>query len=62
MSSADELQAGKIEVKIWQVKDTGRRKPHRLKTGIQKRGPSKAASNRKLPEGKKVRVGGACCV
>lgn len=51
VSNPDDIQAGKVEVQVIQVVDTGR---HKVLTPVNNAGPSRAANNKKLPEGKKV--------
>lgn len=53
VSNPDDLQAGKIEVKIEKVAATGTN--HNINPIINAAGPSSAAANKKLQEGKKVR-------
>jgi hypothetical protein len=53
VSNLDDLQAGRIEVKIQRVAATG---TNNTKHNIKAAGPSSAAANKKLQEGKKVRT------
>lgn len=52
VSSVDDLSAGKIEVKIDRVVNTGR---HNQLITVQAAAPTSDAADKKLPEGKKVR-------
>lgn len=54
VSSVEDLSAGKIEVKIDQVINTGRQQQC---LNVQAAAPSRTAADKKLPEGKKVRDG-----
>jgi hypothetical protein len=53
VGSPDDLQAGKIELRVVQVMETGERKQEPLPASAA--GPSSGADTQKLPDGKKVR-------
>lgn len=50
VSNPDDIQAGKVVVRLRQVQDTGATK----QPSIIQAGPGSAATSKKLPEGKKV--------
>lgn len=55
VDNPDDLQAGRIELRVAHVVDTGERKQQPLPAPAA--GPSGDADKQKLPEGKKVREG-----
>lgn len=55
VSNPDDIQAGRIELQLTQVVDSGLRQALKFTTA----GPSNTAANKKLPEGKKVSSSGS---